>query len=103
MYNTGTGTLENADEWYDWVAGILNTIYLDATCGKPPQNDDFRPSKIRTIPAASYVRVLQLYEFACFSAYLCAFMQYLCRSTAFCVETVSTSEAPPKTQDVMKR
>jgi hypothetical protein len=36
VYNidAGTGTLESADEWYDWVGGILNTIYLDATCGK---------------------------------------------------------------------
>ena len=32
--NRGTGTLEGADEWYDWVGSILNTMYLDSTCGK---------------------------------------------------------------------
>ena len=29
----GTGSLEGADDWYDWIAGILNSLYLDATCG----------------------------------------------------------------------
>ncbi len=31
--NRGTGTLENAGVWFDWLAGILDTLYLDATCG----------------------------------------------------------------------
>jgi hypothetical protein len=30
----GTGTLEGADEWYNWIGDILNTIYLDAACGE---------------------------------------------------------------------
>jgi hypothetical protein len=30
----GTGTLEDASQWYDWLAGLLNTLYLDATCGE---------------------------------------------------------------------
>jgi hypothetical protein len=31
--NRGTGTLEGASDWYEWIGGILDTLYLDATCG----------------------------------------------------------------------
>jgi hypothetical protein len=32
--NRGTGTLESASDWYEWMGGILDTLYLDATCGE---------------------------------------------------------------------
>ncbi len=30
----GTGTLEGASDWYSWIGDILDTLYLDATCGR---------------------------------------------------------------------
>jgi hypothetical protein len=32
--NRGTGSLNDANEWYDWMGEILNALYLDATCGE---------------------------------------------------------------------
>ncbi len=35
----GTGTLENADELYDWIGNSLDTMYLDAVCGEGSLGD----------------------------------------------------------------
>ena len=32
----GTGSLEGATDWYDWIGGLLDTLYLDSTCGMKP-------------------------------------------------------------------
>ncbi len=36
----GTGSLESANDWYDWIGGILDSLYLDATCGALPSCPD---------------------------------------------------------------
>ncbi len=30
----GTGSLKDTQDWYDWMSGLLNSLYLDATCGE---------------------------------------------------------------------
>jgi hypothetical protein len=32
----GTGALGSGQEWFDWVQGILDVLYTDATCGEAP-------------------------------------------------------------------